>query len=150
MFHCIASALHQPGPKGKVYLVTVQKQKLISQCLIVTQFSTPWYVSLRSLVEIVLLLHIYCTNVLVAKFFYSTYICQLWMGDSKQISDKAIKGLICVTKIEQDEPLGSVFSCILKFNRFWPSSLHWRKTMGWEEVETRWDLGEWPGARSGD
>ena len=34
MFLCIASALHQPGPKGKVYLVTVQKQKLISQCLI--------------------------------------------------------------------------------------------------------------------
>ena len=37
MFLCIASALYQPGPKAKVYLVTVQKQKLISQCLIVTQ-----------------------------------------------------------------------------------------------------------------
>ena len=40
-----------------------------------------------------MLLHIYCTKVLVIKLYYSTYICQLWSGDSNQISEKAIKGL---------------------------------------------------------
>ena len=29
----------------------------------------------------------------MAKLYYSTYICQLWLGDSKKMSDKAIKGL---------------------------------------------------------
>ena len=94
MFLCIVSALHQPGPKGKVYLVTVQKQKLISQCLIVTQIQhTTIRQSKIPLSKLCLLLHIYCTKVLVAKLYYSTYICQLWSGDSKQMSDKAIKGL---------------------------------------------------------
>ena len=27
----------------------------------------------------------------MAKLYYSTYICQLWLGDSKQMSNKAIK-----------------------------------------------------------
>ena len=40
-----------------------------------------------------MLLHIYCTKALVVKLYYNTYICQLWSGDSKQISDKAIKAL---------------------------------------------------------
>ena len=40
-----------------------------------------------------MLLHIYCTEVLVVKLYYSTYISQLWSGDSNQISEKAIKGL---------------------------------------------------------
>ena len=43
------------------------------------------------LVEIVLLLHIYCTKVLVAKLYYSTYICQLWSGASNQISNQMSK-----------------------------------------------------------
>ena len=30
----------------------------------------------------------------MAKLYYSTYICQLWSGDSNQISEKAIKGLM--------------------------------------------------------
>ena len=29
----------------------------------------------------------------MAKLYYSTYICQLWLWDSKHMSDKAIKGL---------------------------------------------------------
>ena len=29
----------------------------------------------------------------MVKLYYSTYICQLWSGDSNQISEKAIKGL---------------------------------------------------------
>ena len=38
-----------------------------------------------------MLLHIYCTKVLVVKLYYSTYICQLWSGDSNQISSKGGK-----------------------------------------------------------
>ena len=38
-----------------------------------------------------MLLHIYCTKVLVAKLYYSTYISQLWSGDSNQISEKVQK-----------------------------------------------------------
>ena len=37
------------------------------------------------------LLHIYCTKVLVVKLYYSTYISQLWSGDSNQISKKGFK-----------------------------------------------------------
>ena len=44
-----------------------------------------------SLVEIVMLLHIYCTKVLVVKLYYNTYISQLWSGDSNQISKKGFK-----------------------------------------------------------
>ena len=46
-----------------------------------------------------MLLHIYCTKVLVVKLYYNTYIWKLWSGDSKQISDKAIKGLIPTTHV---------------------------------------------------
>ena len=38
-----------------------------------------------------MLLHIYCTKVLVVKLYYSTYISQLWSGDSNQISSKGGK-----------------------------------------------------------
>ena len=38
-----------------------------------------------------MLLHIYCTKVLVVKLYYSTYICQLRSGDSNQISKKGFK-----------------------------------------------------------
>ena len=34
------------------------------------------------------MLHIYCTKVLVVKLYYSTYISQLWSGDSNQNSSK--------------------------------------------------------------
>ena len=35
-----------------------------------------------------MLLHIYCTKVLVVKLYYNTYISQLRPGDSTQISKK--------------------------------------------------------------
>ena len=41
-----------------------------------------------------MLLHIYCTKVFVVKLYYSKYISLLRSGDSNQISEKAIKGLI--------------------------------------------------------
>ena len=49
---------------------------------------------LDPLIEIVMLLHIYCIKVLVVKLYYNTFICQLWSGDSKQISEKVTKGLM--------------------------------------------------------
>ena len=45
----------------------------------------------------------------MAKLYYSTYICQLWSGDSNQISEKAIKGLN-VIKIKIN-----VIGCSLSF-----------------------------------
>ena len=74
MFHCIASArakgqsLLGHCPEAKTHFTVSNRDPI--QHTMRGQFNFPLF-------EIVMLLHIYCTKVLVAKFYYSTYICQL-------------------------------------------------------------------------